>query len=136
MKALLVVAALALGPAQGALAAGCALAGGESAVEIQAMNQLILDGRFTDFAADLEARANMNVSGAMQSVAKAYAAGFESCATILQRRDVGGMTQELVMFRSPVGPLFLYWLYVGTGEAFTVLQFKLNSDLSLLENLR
>ncbi len=104
--------------------------------EIQAMNQLLLDRRFEEFAGQVQAMANMNIDGPMQAVGEAFADGLDDCATLLQRQDIGGLTQELVMYRSSVGPLFLYWMYAATGDGFTLLQFKLDSGLDLLENLR
>ena len=119
-----------------AFAEGCALAGGDSVPEIEAFNQMMLDRKFADFAATLEATANMNIDGAMQSVSQVYAEGFDGCTTTLQRSDVGGLTQHLVIFHGKAGPLFVYWLYAGTGAQFTLLQFNLDSDLDILENLR
>ena len=119
-----------------AFAEGCAFDGGASVPEIEAFNQMMLDRKFADFAAALEATANMNIDGAMQSVSQVYAEGFDGCTTTLQRREVGGLTQHLVIFHGKAGPLFVYWLYAGTGAEFALLQFNLDSGLDILENLR
>lgn len=119
-----------------AFAEGCAFDGGDSVPEIEAFNQMMLDLKFADFATALEATANMNIDGAMQSVSEIYAEGFDGCTTTLQRRDVGGLIQHLVIFHGKDGPLYVYWLYTGTGAQFTLLQFTLDSDLDILENLR
>ncbi len=100
------------------------------------MNQLILDLKFEDFSKALQVQANTNIDSAVASLSEVYAAGFNGCRTIAQRRDVGGMTQNLVFFRGKAGPLFLYWLYLETGDEFQLLQFKLDSDLDLMEVLR
>lgn len=136
MKRLALGLGLLTGMAGAAFAQGCEIEGGESEPMIEAFNQLILEQKFDAFAAEMQAKANMNVSGAMESVASAYAAGFTGCATIAQRRDVGGLTQHLVLFKGKAGPLFVYWLYAGAGEDTVLLQFKLDSDLEILEKLR
>ncbi|CAN1571800.1 hypothetical protein MCELHM10_03287 [Paracoccaceae bacterium] len=136
MRKFFLASVLAMPLAGAAFGQGCALTGGTSAPEVEAFNQMVMDQKFDDFAAAMEARANMDVNGAMKSVAEAYATGFSSCTTLAQRQDTGGLTQQVVMFRSEVGPLFIYWLYADVGAEFTLLQFKMDSDLDVLENLR
>ena len=136
MRQLAVTTAVLAGLAGAALGEGCELADGMPSPEIEALNQLMLDLKFEDFSKALQAQANMNIDGVLASLTEDYAAGLTGCRTIAQRRDVGGMTQNLVFFRGKSGPLFLYWLYVQTGDEFQLLKFKLDSDLDLMEVLR
>jgi len=130
-------AVLALGLAGAAHAEGCSLEGGVTVPEIEALNQLILDKKFSNFAAEINRYIGVDVAAGMDQIGSLFADGFDGCATIAQRRDIGGMTQSVVEFYGTVGPLFGYWLSAERNGKFELISFNMNTELgTVLADLR
>lgn len=118
-------------------AAGCAPEGGIEIAKIEAMNQMVLDMDFDGFARAIKDEVGIDIADGVKSVADIFTEGFVSCATIAQRKDLGGMVQNVVMFEAKVGPLFGYWLATPSGGDYKVVSFSLNTDLDeVMANLR
>jgi hypothetical protein len=130
-------ALLALGLAGGAHAEGCTLDGGVMIPEIEALNQLILDKKFSEFAGEINSYIGVDVAAGMDQIGTIFSAGFDGCATIAQRRDIGGMTQSVIEFYGTVGPLFGYWLSAERNGEFELISFNMNTELdTVLADLR
>ena len=112
-----------------ARAEGCAPAGGEAVPSFQKMNQLLLDSDFLGFVAAIHAAIGSDVSEPMHQVQGLFEEGFEGCTTIAQRRETGGMVQEIVVFHGKPGPLFGYWMGMVEGEDARILRFAINTDI-------
>jgi hypothetical protein len=136
MKALIVAGLVSLAPTV-AFAEGCALDGGTVVAKVEALNQRMLDLDVAGFVAAIKDEIGLDLGDSLSGVSEIFAAGFDGCATIAQRSDLGGMVQNVVMFNGKVGPLFAYWLAVPQGDGHRVISFTLDTDLEkVMANLR
>lgn len=136
MKAMIAAGLVSLAPAV-ALAEGCTLEGGVAVAKVEAMNQMMLELDVAGFVEAIKAEIGIDVAESLAGLSDLYSGGFEGCATIAQRSDLGGMVQNVVMFNGAAGPLFGYWLAVPQGDGHRVISFSLNTDLEkVMDNLR
>ncbi len=112
-----------------AWAEGCPPRDGATIPEVEAMNQMLLDLDFNGFAATVKQQVGTDISASMPGAAELFAKGFIGCTTVVQRRDIGGLVQNLVYFDSSVGPLFVYWRVVPVGAAHRLISFSVNTDM-------
>ncbi len=92
-----------LGLAGPALAetAPCALNGVEPLPVLEAAKAAFLKGKYHEFyrlATPYVPDARSQYPALMGRLAELFPNGFPRCSTVLQRRDVGGMVQEITMF--------------------------------------
>lgn len=113
-------------------AEGCPPEAGVTLPEVEAMNQLVLNNDFAGLAAAIKTQMGLDLGSGFSDLQKVYAAGFEGCATVVQRTDVGGMIQSVIVFDGKVGPLYGYWLAVPKGEGHRLLSFNLNTSLDVV----
>ncbi len=68
----------------------------------------------------------------MGGVVKAVPSGFSGCATVLQRRDAGGMIQEVSLFlvADGGGTIALYTMSAPLSGEMKTLLFTFSSDIS------
>ncbi|KAF0116253.1 MAG: hypothetical protein FD150_423 [Rhodobacteraceae bacterium] len=136
MKAMIAAGLVCLAPTF-ALAEGCAPDGGTVVAKVEAMNQMMLDLDFAGFVSAIKTEIGIDLGTSLDGLPDIYGDGFDGCATIAQRTDLGGMVQNVVMFNGKVGPLFGYWLAVPQADGHRVISFTLNTDLEkVMENLR
>lgn len=136
LKTLAAVVVLAVSGPVMARAEGCAIAGAEPIPEIEALNQILLNRDFTGLATAVNDQIGVNISDGMQKIAALFAAGFDGCTTIAQRRDTGGLVQSVIVFHGKVGPLFMYWRSATYEGKFVLLSFSLNTDMdSVMDKL-
>ncbi|MGL4238015.1 hypothetical protein [Tabrizicola sp.] len=128
MKAIVTLGLLALGPVA-AHAEGCAPDEGIAVPEIEAMNQLLLNKDFDGFSAAVEEVIGIKITGDMKPVAEIFVEGFDGCATIVQRVDVGGMVQHVVVFNGKPGPLYGYWMAIPRDDGVRIMSFIVHTDL-------
>lgn len=117
------------GSVSGALAEGCAPKNGIAITKIEAMNQMMVNMDLQGFAAGILAEIGVDLTGSMGGVADIFANGFQNCATIAQRVDVGGMVQSVVVYNADVGPLFAYWMAVPASGDYRILSFTFDTEL-------
>lgn len=132
------VAAMAVVVATGtAQAEGCAPPDGVAVPRVELLNQMVLDQNFLGFAKSVEADTGQNVRGGLNSIATTFEAGFDGCTTLVQRRDVGGMVQSVVMYHGKAGPLFGFFRTAEIKGEVKLVTFSLNtSSEEILEKLR
>lgn len=136
MKAVIFAGLVAVAPSV-AVAAGCAPDGGVVVEKVETMNQMMLDLDVSGFVAAIKTEIGIDLADSLNGLPGIYADGFEGCATIAQRSDLGGMVQNVVMFNGKAGPLYGYWLAVPNPDGHRVISFTLNTDLQIvMENLR
>ncbi len=135
MKTTAILAALLAATAGTAHAQACAFSGDTVQPDIDSFNQMMLDDRYDDFTAAMQASMGTDLTETMAQLVQIYPGGFSACTTIAQRSDVGGMVQELVIFDSANGPLFIYWAYVAGPDGFRLLAYSIDSDSDAIDKL-
>ena len=115
-----------------ATAGGCPPSGGTEIAEVEEMNQMFLDSDFGSLSMKIGSYFNSNMPGIFDGIAALFKDGFTSCTTIAQRRDIGGMTQQVVEFKSTKAPMFAYWLSTTNDGAFQLLRFNYNTDPAIV----
>ncbi len=118
----------------------CAFTGPTVFPELEAAKTAFLGGDYAGFFA-LAAAQMPNEDGValMAGIAEGVPDGFESCATVVQREDVGGLVQEITLFQLPggQGPISLYVQSALINGQRVILQFSFDSTLGkVLEKLR
>lgn len=108
--------------------AACTLAGGTPVAEAEAMNALVKAAKFDDLATALAATIGGLAPTAFDGVKGAYPQAFDSCTTVVQRQDVGGLSQHVVVFEG-ANPLFVYWAVANFGGKTGVISFNMDSTL-------
>ncbi len=70
----------------------------------------------------------------MGGVVKAVPSGFSGCATVLQRRDAGGMVQEVSLFlvADGGGTIALYTMSAPLSGEMKTLLFTFSSDIGAI----
>lgn len=137
LSLVLTVAAASLGclPAL-AQEAVCALDGGVPVAEVEAVNALVREARFDDLAAALAATITGLAPEAFDGLKSAYPGPFSHCTTLVQRVDVGGLTQHVVVFEGD-NPLFVYWAAATFQGKTGVVSFNMDSTFGpVLEMLK
>jgi hypothetical protein len=110
-------------------AEGCPPAGGIAFSHLEALNQKLLDGDFAGFTSGVAEESNGLLDFDMSSVANIFPAGFDSCATVAQRIEPAGMVQHFVVFRSSIGPLYVYLRVMPTPTGILLQSIRMNTDL-------
>ncbi len=123
------MALLASGVGGAALAQGCPPADGLAIPVVEQLNQMVLDSDFAGVATVIQQTIGMNIRGGIENIAQTYAAGFDSCTTVLQRADTGGMVQVVVMYESSVGPFFGFYRTVEVAGEARLVSFTLSPKL-------
>lgn len=114
----------------------CALATGTPIPEIEALNALVLAGKFDEITQTLSVRMGGLAPDLLDALAAAYPQPFTSCTTLVQRGDDGGLVQEIVAFEG-VQPLFVYWVSGPFAGAVGPLNFNMNSNfVEVLQSLQ
>ncbi len=130
MKTLPLALALALSPlaALPALAqdAACTLAGGTPIAEVEAVNALVKAANFDELSAALAVTINGLAPDVFDGLKGAYPEPFTSCTTLVQRLDVGGLSQHVVVFEG-ANPLFVYWAAAPYAGQSGVVSFNMDS---------
>ncbi|MBI1417687.1 MAG: hypothetical protein GC146_10740 [Limimaricola sp.] len=129
--------ALSLALTAGAATAGtvCAL---DKAIEVplfHAAEASLMRGDFAGFFSVMQDNglvdSNSNdVRTAIQSLRNLAPQGFDFCRVTVQRHDVGGAMQEIVVFHAPGErfPLFLYLAAMSNGEKDEIMAFRVGFD--------
>lgn len=116
--------------------ATCTLEGGTPIPEIEAMNALVRAAKFDDLAVALADRITGLAPDAFAGVKSAYPEPFTGCTTLVQRQDVGGLAQHVVVFEG-VNPLFVYWASASIEGKPGVVSFNMDSTFGpVLEMLK
>ena len=77
--------------------------------------------------------------GALDQLEKLFPTGFDSCQTVVQRRDLGGMAQEVITFnaKAHAAPMSLYLLATPIRGEMTITYVNFNTKMiEVLDNLR
>lgn len=136
MKRFSAAGLLALG-AVAAHAEGCPPEGGIEIAKVEAMNQLLLDKDFEALTKAINDEIGAGIEKPMAAIASLFSEGFDGCSTIAQRTDLGGMVQNVVIFRGKPGPLFAYWLSIPQADGYRILSFTINTSIGeVLSELR
>lgn len=122
-------AALVLSLCAPAMAKGpvCALKDDPGLTELQPLQALVLAGRFGDVTKALSDRMGGLDPNLLKPIADAYTKPFASCTTLVVRRDIGGLAQEIDVFEADGQPLFVYWVSGPFKGAQGVVSFNMNS---------
>lgn len=104
----------------------CALAGGTPIAEAEAVNALVKEARFDELAAALAETIGGLAPDAFDGVKGAYPEAFATCTTLVQRQDVGGLSQHVVVFEG-ANPLFVYWAVASFQGKVGVVSFNMDS---------
>ena len=128
MKTLSLTLAAALCGALPALAqeATCALQGGTSVAEAEALNALVLGVKFDELTTVLSQTIAGLPPDALDGLKGAYAQPFTSCTTLVQRQETGALTQHVVLFEG-AQPLFVYWAMAPFNGRNGVVVFNMDS---------
>lgn len=121
-------AALTLILANSVAAAGCPAKDGTEFPGIEVMNQQLVDGDYAALTAAISEGSSGGINLDLAPIEALFPDGFDACTTVAQRYYEGGMTQNIVVFRSAVGPLFVYWYLVPVGDGYLVHTVSLNTD--------
>lgn len=104
----------------------CGLAGGTPIAEAEAVNALVKEAKFDELAAALSATITGLAPDAFDGVKGAYPEAFTTCTTLVQRQDVGGLSQHVVVFEG-ANPLFVYWAVANFQGKVGVVSFNMDS---------
>lgn len=114
----------------------CALAEGTAIPEIEALNALVLAAKFDEVTQALSVRMGGLAPDLLAGVAAAYPQPFTSCTTLVQRTEIGGLVQEIVVFEG-AQPLFVYWVSGPLSGEIGPLSFNMNSTFGeVLQSLQ
>lgn len=118
-------------------AEGCPSDGVVAVPVVEALNQKMLKGDFSGFAAGVSKEIGRDFGDAFDALARIFSQSFDTCSTIAQRIDTGGMIQNVVTFKRGNDYLFAYWLISREGNRFQILNFNVNTDLvEVMSSLR
>ncbi|MEL7100730.1 MAG: hypothetical protein AAGM84_18030 [Pseudomonadota bacterium] len=141
MKQLVLAAALALPTALSAETV-CDMGGAEVVPVFEPVKAAFLSGDFAQFA-QLTTRLMPTGPAAfgegITQLEGLFPDGFESCQTIVQRTDKGGMVQEVTTFniRGNLGPMSLYLLAAPLRGEMEISNINFNTTMSkVLDSLR
>ncbi|MEO0389442.1 MAG: hypothetical protein AAF218_00735 [Pseudomonadota bacterium] len=114
MKHIVLAAALSL-PAPLFAQSVCAMGGAPVEPAFETAKSAFLSGNFDAFARAttvLMPKGPAAFGDSMQRLKELFPEGFEGCQTVAQRRDAGGMVQEVTTFNiaGALGPMSLYLL--------------------------
>jgi hypothetical protein len=112
---------------------GCAFTGTTVFPEMEAAEAAFLAGDYARFVSLMGAgMPQIDADALIAPLAAAVPDGFNSCTTVLQREDVGGLVQELTVFSAPEGAglVVLYAQSALIDGTRSVLQFSFDSDLN------
>lgn len=104
----------------------CGLAGGMPIAEAEAVNALVKEAKFSELATALGVTITGLAPDAFDGVKGAYPEPFASCTTLVQRQDVGGLSQHVVVFEG-ANPLFVYWAVAPYQGKSGVVSFNMDS---------
>lgn len=109
--ALVIAAALSAAPLSAAPV--CEMRGAEELEVLEAAKAEFLKGdfeKFADVATEVMGNSRATLDKPIAQMAGLFPMGFESCQTVLQRREAGGMVQEVSTFNIKDGdfPMSLY----------------------------
>jgi hypothetical protein len=124
----------------GAQDLACAFTGPTIFPELEAVEAAFLTGDYAGFAALIRASIpSLDEAAITSGVAQAVPGGFESCTTVIQREDVGGLVQEVTLFELPdgKGTISLYLQSALVKGERKITQFSFDGTLTaVLEKLR
>ncbi len=127
----LFAAALLAASAATAAAPTCALSDGAVAPMVDAMNALVLAGKFSDVTATLSKRMGGLPADLLTKLAEAYPKPFSTCTVLAHRVDQGGLAQDVVMFEGSAS-LFVYWVSGPLGGEVGPISFNMNSNFDAI----
>lgn len=104
----------------------CTLDGGAPVAEVEAVNALVREAKFDDLAAALSVVITGLAPDAFDGLKGAYPAAFTSCTTLVQRQDLGGLSQHVVVFEG-ANPLFVYWAAAPFQGKTGIISFNMDS---------
>ncbi|WP_322865157.1 hypothetical protein U5922_002470 [Aquicoccus sp. G2-2] len=136
----LLIAALALVAAGPALADPvCEMRGAEPLPVFETAKAAFLKGDFSAFlgsATVLMRGERAALEAPLAKLADLVPSGFDSCQTILQRRDIGGLVQEVTTFDIPGKsfPISLYLQAAPVKGAMGITSLSYNSKLDTVLN--
>lgn len=106
-------------------------------VEVESLHTNLENGDYAGFIEDVRMLGGIDATGIANGIAANFPNGFESCRTIVQRRDIGGMTQSIAIFLTPDKSIYLYSLSAIENGAFKLLTLTVSEDAqAALANLR
>lgn len=88
--------------------------------------------QFGDLATEKMKSLREDIAPSLRQIKGLFPNGFESCQTIVQRVETGGMVQEVTTFNIQNNdiPLALYLLAIPTRGEMIVVQFQFHTTLS------
>ena len=125
------VLAASAAPAATAAAPICALSEGAVAPQVDALNALVLAGKFSDVTAALSKRMGGLPADLLAKLADAYPKPFKDCTVVAHRVDQGGLTQDVVVFEGSAS-LFVYWVSGPLGGEVGPISFNMNSSFDAI----
>ena len=114
----------------------CEMRGAEPIEALELAKQKFLDGDFKGFAdystKSMGSRAAASLAKPVQQLAGLFPKGFESCQTVAQRKEAGGMVQEVITFniKGQDFPMSLYLLAAPTRGEMKISYLNFNTTLS------
>lgn len=120
----------------------CEMRGAEEVPALEAAKAEFLKGDFSEFsnvATEIMGNARNQLKEPLERMGVLFPDGFESCAVVLQRRETGGMIQEVSTFviKDQEFPMSLYLLAIPIRGEWKIAYLNFNSTLSdVLSSLR
>lgn len=120
----------------------CDMRGAEEVPVLEAVKAAFLEGDFPTFlnlSTELMQDKRDALSGPVGQLAALFPKGFDSCQTIVQRRDLGGFVQEVVTFNAPGldFPMSVYLQAAPIRGKMQMTSFSFNTVLDdVLQDLR
>ena len=138
----MITGALALSAGAAVAEPVCTLEGGQEFAEMEAAKAQFLTGDFDGFLQTMQQDLGSNVDALrepLQNLAGFVPDGFESCRTIAQRVDTGGMVQEVTTFNidGESFPFSVYLLAFPGSDRMRFGYVNFNTGIwSVVESLR
>ncbi len=133
MKHLIIALALAASPAVAENT--CEMRGAEPVEILEAAKEAFLKGEFQEFskvATELMGSSRKALEKPLGQLEGLFPNGFEDCQTVVQRRDVGGMVQEVTTFniKGQDFPMSLYLLAAPIRGEMKISYLNFNTTMT------
>ncbi|MCV2894085.1 hypothetical protein [Lentibacter sp. XHP0401] len=133
MKKLALIAAFAASPALADSV--CEMRGAEPLPVMEAAKAEFLKGeymRFGDIAAEIMGASRESLEKPFERMEALFPDGFTQCDTVLQRRDIGGLVQEVTTFtiEDQDFPMSLYLLAIPIRGEWKIAQLNFDTKLT------